>query len=394
VTSGPKATRVRRVLSCSDGTIEVGWVPVHSMPEVKDRPLVMVQSLSRDGKHAVHRFCFDEAEAWELLASLHYVLAVGPETVATRVSKVRKEALLEAVAAVERDYLDKRATADPAARIRALIVDEPLTEAAAASDERTWVKLRPADGTFPCTGASGCGQPANAALCDRFGSAFAFACCHSHLYGDLGHWRKVHAVLGMEGREPVFSHTATGSAGGGGAAPAHPPADPATCDHPANLEVKRLEYGVLVERHCGACGGRLEVDPAGRVSAFARSAERPSPPYAPPDAKCSFCGKRRGEPSSIAGDGPPVRHIIRGPGTTICDACTSLCLDILRDEGIDLSAEAKWARTQFTYWRVCGTCKKVAKLDLREPTPFVCPSCGADAAQWLTGDLLHEEPKP
>jgi ClpX C4-type zinc finger len=390
-----KATRVRRVTSCSDGTIEVGYVPVHSAPEVWDRPIVTLQTLGSSGQ-PTHRMCFELVEATELLASLTYVLGYdgtwqGVDAFA--VARVRKQALLDAIAAVERDYLDKRATADPVARIRALITDEPLTEAAAASDERTWVKLRPADGTFPCTGASGCGQPANAALCDRFGSAFAFACCHSHLYGDLGHWRKVRAVLSMEGREPVFSHTVTGSAGGGGAAPAHPPADPATCDHPANLEVKRFEYGVLVERHCGACGGRLEVDPAGRVSAFARSAERPSPPYAPPDAKCSFCGKRRGEPSSIAGDGPPVRHIIRGPGTTICDACTSLCLDILRDEGIDLSAEAKWARTQFTYWRVCGACKKVAKLDLREPTPFVCPSCGADATQWLSGELLHEEPK-
>ena len=231
MTGGPKATRSRRVMSCSDGPVEVGYVPVHSAPEVKDRPLVMLQTLGSSGQ-PTHRLCFNEAEAWELFTSLGYVL--GAELTGTGGTRV-----------IWRN---------------ALLVDEPLTKAAAASDERTWVKLRPADGTFPCTGASSCTQPANAALCNRFGSAFAFACSHSHLYGDLGHWRTVRAVLSMEGREPVFSHTTTGSAeGGGGAASARPPVDPAVCGHPASMEVCRYEYGVLVRRHCGACGVELTL---------------------------------------------------------------------------------------------------------------------------------------
>jgi hypothetical protein len=359
VTGGPKATRVRRVESCSDGPVEVGYVPVHSAPEVWDNPLVMLQVIKSDGKPG-YRMCFNEAEAWELLASLHYVLAVGPETLATRVSKVRKEALLDAIAAVERDYLDKRVTEGAVARIRALLdegpqgcptcaagraweppekhgpgcvhvyscrfpvegkpcgkktyvvarggeyplypelcrehydkldesqsgwkekcyeVKDPFTRRilrevdrafgdfsggpreSEGSNERTWVKLRPADGFFICLGMSGCTQPANGALCDRFGKAYVFACCHSHLYGDFGHWRTVHAVLDMEGREPVLvPHTATGS-GGGGAAPVRRSVNSTACGHPAGTEVNRYEYGVLVERYCGVCGARFRALP-------------------------------------------------------------------------------------------------------------------------------------
>jgi hypothetical protein len=256
VTGGPKATRSRRVMSCSDGPVEVGYVPVHSAPEVKDRPLVTLQTLGSSGQ-PTHRMCFDEAEAWELLASLHYVLGEEPTGTGERV--IWRTALLHAIAAVERDYLDKRATQGAVDRIRALMSEQPT--ATKDESERVWVKLLPADGTFPCTGMNGCGQPANAALCDRFGNAFAFACCHSHLYGDLGHWRAVRAVLSMEGREPVFSHTVTGSAGGGGGAASAPKVDPATCDHPAVMAVDRYEYGAIVQRHCGVCGAEFTLSP-------------------------------------------------------------------------------------------------------------------------------------
>ena len=75
MTGGPKATRMRRVLSVSDGPVEVGYVPVHSAPEVKDRPLVMLQTIKSDGWPG-YRICFDAAEAKELLASLAWVLEV------------------------------------------------------------------------------------------------------------------------------------------------------------------------------------------------------------------------------------------------------------------------------------------------------------------------------
>lgn len=74
MTGGPKAERVRRVTSVSDGPVEVGWVPEHSAPTVKDRPLVMLQSLSQRDGRPLFRFTFDEGEAWELYASLAYVL--------------------------------------------------------------------------------------------------------------------------------------------------------------------------------------------------------------------------------------------------------------------------------------------------------------------------------
>ena len=48
----------------------------------------------------------------------------------------------------------------------------------------------------------------------------------------------------------------------------------------------------------------------------------------------------------------------------------------------------------FSYWRKCGGCGVVSKLDLREPTPWHCPTgCPADTGTWLSGDLLREEPK-
>ena len=40
--------------------------------------------------------------------------------------------------------------------------------------------------------------------------------------------------------------------------------------------------------------------------------------------KCSFCGKSQDQ----------VKKLIAGPGIYICDECISLCLEILKDEGI------------------------------------------------------------
>jgi hypothetical protein len=48
----------------------------------------------------------------------------------------------------------------------------------------------------------------------------------------------------------------------------------------------------------------------------------------------------------------------------------------------------------FSYWRKCGGCGVVSKLDLREPTPWHCPTgCRAETDVWLSGNLLREEPK-
>jgi len=44
------------------------------------------------------------------------------------------------------------------------------------------------------------------------------------------------------------------------------------------------------------------------------------------DAKCSFCGKKQGK----------VRKLIAGPSVFICNRCVSLCVSILREEGIDV----------------------------------------------------------
>ncbi len=51
---------------------------------------------------------------------------------------------------------------------------------------------------------------------------------------------------------------------------------------------------------------------------------RTSPPYAPPEAGCSFCGKVC----------PDVRYMIQGPLVTICDECVFLCVKILGELGI------------------------------------------------------------
>ena len=116
MTGGPKAERVRRVTSASDGPVEVGWVPEHSAPTVKDRPLVMLQTLSQRDGRPLFRLTFDEAEAWELHASLGYVL--GAELMGL---SIWRNAILHAIAAVERDYLDKRVTDPFVERIRGLI---------------------------------------------------------------------------------------------------------------------------------------------------------------------------------------------------------------------------------------------------------------------------------
>jgi len=56
--------------------------------------------------------------------------------------------------------------------------------------------------------------------------------------------------------------------------------------------------------------------------------------HAPPDAPCSFCGKKVGEPVSDFRPEPLVRYVIQGPKVTICDACVSLCGEMLSENGI------------------------------------------------------------
>ena len=46
--------------------------------------------------------------------------------------------------------------------------------------------------------------------------------------------------------------------------------------------------------------------------------------------KCSFCGKSQDQ----------VKKLVAGPGIYICDECISLCLEILKDEGIISVSEA------------------------------------------------------
>lgn len=60
----------------------------------------------------------------------------------------------------------------------------------------------------------------------------------------------------------------------------------------------------------------------------------PSHTHAPPDAACSFCGKKVGESASDFRLEPLVRYIIQGPKVTICDACVSLSEELLSEKGI------------------------------------------------------------
>ena len=72
--SGPKATRLRRVMSVSDGAVEVGWVPVHSAPEISDRPFVTLSTISQVHGKPNFRINFTPSEARELMESLAFVL--------------------------------------------------------------------------------------------------------------------------------------------------------------------------------------------------------------------------------------------------------------------------------------------------------------------------------
>ena len=45
------------------------------------------------------------------------------------------------------------------------------------------------------------------------------------------------------------------------------------------------------------------------------------------DDKCSFCGKSEAQ----------VEKMITGPGVYICNECVSLCVDIMAEEGVELS---------------------------------------------------------
>ena len=47
--------------------------------------------------------------------------------------------------------------------------------------------------------------------------------------------------------------------------------------------------------------------------------------------QCSFCGKRKSQ----------ARSIIAGAKGFICDECVSLCVTILKEQGIDIAAESE-----------------------------------------------------
>ena len=73
-------------------------------------------------------------------------------------------------------------------------------------------------------------------------------------------------------------------------------------------------------------------------------------PYAPPDAKCSFCQHKIGDPVSDVREGT-VRYIVQGPGVTICDDCVLLCGEILKEKGFGREERQrtviKWAGDTF-----------------------------------------------
>ena len=119
--------------------------------------------------------------------------------------------------------------------------------------------------------------------------------------------------------------------------------DPKCCRCRRELEQKG---GVLLmPPHRSVQRGALEADLVDKlhlcsecVADVVKFLESPRPlpsdtgPFAPPDAPCSFCGKKVGDPVS---DVRPdlVRYIIQGPRVTICDECASLCGEILSEKG-------------------------------------------------------------
>lgn len=220
MTGGPKATRSRRILSCSDGPVEVGYVPVHSAPEVTDQPFVSISTVSRVHGKPNFRINFSPAEAAELIAALQYALGSG--------------ALGGPCSYCER--------AEPWSREASL--------------------LSPHSPVCPS-----------------------------------------HATFNR------FSHTLVGGGGGGSAGPSSGGTgySPASTSDVSDPRLRHLEPQVALER------------------------ER------------------------------PTRELLEA---------------------------------SFAYWRKCGGCDATAKLDLREPTPYHCPSCGAPPERWLIGEILREEPTP
>jgi len=51
----------------------------------------------------------------------------------------------------------------------------------------------------------------------------------------------------------------------------------------------------------------------------------------PEDLRCSFCHKSRNA----------VKKLIAGPLVFICDECVEVCVDILRDEGFEISGSLR-----------------------------------------------------
>ena len=70
--------------------------------------------------------------------------------------------------------------------------------------ERMWMRVNSGE-AFKCTGCAGCTEHATAILCDAQGNAYAGACCHSHLWGDLRHWKVPFAVVAMKDRVTFFA---------------------------------------------------------------------------------------------------------------------------------------------------------------------------------------------
>ena len=279
MTGGPKAERVRRVTSASDGPVEVGWVPEHSAPTVKDRPLVMLQTLSQRDGRPLFRLTFDEAEAWELHASLGYVL--GAELMGL---SIWRNAILHAIAAVERDYLDKRVTDPFVERIRGLIDEGVKVEVVHPEVKPRSLDPLSLKATMTTEELTTLAHVAERAARSAPTSRSVLTAILEHQLTQLGLIVQVDGeasplvlyyeptdrgrkVLDLPRGERAMNvvdtsgytfDTSIPAAGGGGGGAGQPTGGTGTsgrpwpCAHPVTLD--RKEYGVLVKRTCGVCG--------------------------------------------------------------------------------------------------------------------------------------------
>ena len=295
MTGGPKAERVRRVTSASDGPVEVGWVPEHSAPTVKDRPLVMLQTLSQRDGRPLFRLTFDEAEAWELHASLGYVL--GAELMGL---SIWRNAILHAIAAVERDYPDKRVTDPFVERIRGLI-DEGVGERAMNVVDTSGYTF---DTSIPAAGGGGggAGQP-------------------------------------------------TGGTGTSGR--------PWPCAHPVTLD--RKEYGVLVKRTCGVCGEVLAGSGGFGGSVGHRCTDNRNEPCTPDHCQAEeFCPARA--PRESVKVGGNCQGVLSCSGEGCAWPGHESTIDQLRRENVRL--DDKWRDYEENYILPCFAWARDAGIDL------------------------------